>query len=325
MRRRRVVSIILSIAGFVLLAWLIRKTGIEKVRDGLLTVGWGFGVILALSFTRFVLRSYAWMLLLEHPAPLRAAVAATISGDALGNVTPLGLAASEPAKSVYLTAHAPATHSFAALTAENFFYSVSVAIYICIGGVALLSAFTLSPAVRIYGCISLAAMGLVLGTAAWIALRKPAAASALIARVPSRRVAGLLERVQQLEARAYGAVARHDAPIGRVVLVEAVFHLVSLAECWYTLWLLTGASQLLAALAFDSVNRVINVAFRVIPFRWGVDQAAASAVADSVGVRPDVAIVLALVRTSRLIVWAAVGFVIWARNGARKDGSRLGA
>ncbi len=52
--------------------------------------------------------------------PLGRAVAATISGDALGNVTPLSLLVSEPVKAMYLDAGPGSSRSLAALTAENF-------------------------------------------------------------------------------------------------------------------------------------------------------------------------------------------------------------
>ena len=94
-----------------------------------------------LSFLRFLMRAVAWRALLGEPAPLSAALAATISGDALGNITPFGLAASEPAKAFYLGRHLDPQRAFAALAAENFFYSVSVAVYVIAGVVAMLSTF----------------------------------------------------------------------------------------------------------------------------------------------------------------------------------------
>ena len=49
-------------------------------------------------------------------------------GDALGDITPFGLAASEPGQAFYIGRHLNRRRAFAALAAENFFYSVSVAV-----------------------------------------------------------------------------------------------------------------------------------------------------------------------------------------------------
>src|SRR5262245_18598930 len=105
------------------------------------------------------------MALTPARVPLAAAVAATISGDALGNITPLGLAASEPPKALYLRRYGPPSQLLASLTAENFFYSVSVAIYIVVGGACLLEFFSLPEAVRTAGLVATLGMALVLAGA----------------------------------------------------------------------------------------------------------------------------------------------------------------
>jgi hypothetical protein len=318
MNRRRLTSIVLTLAGVGLLVGLVYQTGTARIAGGFKSVGWGFAGILALSFARFFLRSFAWATLLPASVPLRATIAATISGDAIGNVTPLGLAASEPAKSVYLSAHMPPAQSFAALTAENFFYSISVALYISVSGIALLAAFPLDATLRLAGIIVLAAMGVVLVGSTWVALRQPTLLSAIIRRVPSSRIASVLTRVQQFEVETYRAARITGARLARLIAAEVVFHFLSFLEAWYTLWLLTGRSAPLAALVLDGVNRFIKAAFKVIPMGVGVDQAAAIALAQAVSVPPDQALTLALVRFLRLIVWAAVGFAIWTRTGARR-------
>src|SRR4029453_12320710 len=114
-------------------------------------------------------RSYAWISLIPGDAPLGRATAATISGDALGNLTPLGLAVSEPAKAVYLGSRVDSTQAFAALTAENFFYSISVALYIVLGVVAMLVTFQhLDYSLRMAGIVALGLMGVILLAAGWI-------------------------------------------------------------------------------------------------------------------------------------------------------------
>nr|PZN82490.1 MAG: hypothetical protein DIU54_15140 [Acidobacteriota bacterium] len=103
-RRRVTLTLLLAAAGVAVLAWTIDRLGLDAadLRAGLADVGWWFVAILLLSFVRFVLRARAWVELTGLPIPLRDALAATISGDAIGNLTPLGLIASEPSKALYL-------------------------------------------------------------------------------------------------------------------------------------------------------------------------------------------------------------------------------
>ena len=116
----------------------------------------------------------------------RRALAATISGDALGNLTPLSLIVSEPAKAMYLAGPAGAARALAALTAENFFYTVSVAIYIMLGTAAMLEAFALPDAVARAGIAALVIMAVVLAAAGWLAWQRPSVVSASLARLPYR-------------------------------------------------------------------------------------------------------------------------------------------
>lgn len=314
--RRLALTLVLLAAGFAILAWTVRRLELtaSDIQEGFANIGFWFAAILALSFARFALRAHAWIVLTGLPIPLRAAVAATISGDALGNVTPLGLAASEPAKALYLRRYADPAQTLAALVAENFFYSVSVALYVILAAGAMFVFFDLPPSVRVAGQVSLAAMGAVLIGAAWLAWRQPAVASSLLARLPIRRLAALSQRVQQFEQQTYGAVTHRGGAFATVVACEIGFHIVSLVECWLTFWLLAGETSLVPALVFDGFNRVVNVVFKHLPLRMGVEESGTALLAGAIGLVPHHGFMLGIVRKVRMIVWAAVGLALWTRR-----------
>lgn len=316
--RRAAITLLLLAAGFAILWWTVRQLELtpEDIGDGFSKVGWWFVAILALSFARFVLRARAWIALTGLPIPLRSAVAATISGDALGNVTPFGLAASEPAKALHLRRHADPSRTLPALIAENFFYSVSVALYVILAAGAMFVFFDLPPAVRVAGHVSLASMAIVLVGAAWLAWRKPSIASALVARVPGRRAAALAGRVRSFEHDIYGAVAHEGRPLSTVVACQVGFHVLSLIECWLTFWLLAGSTSLVPALVFDGFNRVVNVVFKHLPLRVGVEEGGTALLAAAIGLSAHDGFMLGIVRKVRMIVWAAVGLALWARAGS---------
>jgi hypothetical protein len=332
-RRPTFVGVLLAAAGLALLVWQVRLVGLDHIADGFRAVGWqGFLAILLLSLFRFTARSLAWITLMTRRVPLASATAATISGDALGNLSFLSLLVSEPAKAFYVTRHAPAAEAFAALTAENFFYSVSVAAVILGGTITLLATFVLPDAFRFMVWVSLAVMGGVLAMAIWLAhkrppltvwVRKAMMRMATLARLKPRPTSRLLDKLQGLETQTYSALSTSPARLGTVLACEVAFHAASVTEAWLTLTMLQGSASLgkasfLNAFLLDTVNRLINVVFRAVPMRVGVDEVTTSGFAEMLGLGSASGLTLALVRKARMLFWAGVGLALLGRRAIRR-------
>lgn len=311
-------GVLLFGVGLALFVWTVRhlELRLDDVSRAFGRIGWWFAVILALTVARFALRTAAWLTLSTSEVPFGAALAATISGDALGNVTPLGVVASEPAKAMYLRRHGEPSRLLASLFAENFFYSVSVALYVILASGAMLLLFQhLDPAIHLSGVLALSAMGTVLAGAAWLAWQQPAMASAVLGRLPITRLRSLIERVRLFEQDTYGAAGPGGRRLALVSACEIGFHLLSLVESWLTFWLLTGVTAIAPALVYDGFNRVVNILFKMIPARMGVEETGTAFLAEAIGyTRPD-GFLLALVRKVRMLVFAAVGMVLWGKRG----------
>ena len=325
MSRCALVAGVATAAGTALLIWQIQRTGLDRISAGFAAVTWwGFLTILVLSLGRFLARSVAWTTLLPGRQPLGTALAATISGDAVGSLTPLGLVVSEPAKAMYLSGPAGSARTLAALAAENFFYSVSVAIYVVLGTAAMLEAFSLPVEIVRAGIVALVLMAAVLAAAAWLAWQRPAVASALLSRLPVRGLDSVVARVRDFEIQMYGSVGREGGRLGGVIACETSFHVLSFLEAWLTLWLLTGQSLPIQAFVLDTFQRVVNIVFRIVPLGLGVTQVGSELVARAIGLQPAVGLTLSLVVTARRLVWAALGMLLLlkrlrggdARNGA---------
>jgi hypothetical protein len=312
--RRTVLTLLALSAGAALLVWQVHQLGVERITSGLSHVGWGFILILVLSLLRFVARSIAWTTLIGQPVPIGRAVAATIGGDALGNVTPLSLLVSEPVKAMYLDGGPGSSRSLAALTAENFFYSVSVGIYVTLGTAAMLRAFPLPSEIHVAGITALALMAVVLAVAAWTAWQKPALASSVLSQLSFGKLAAVVDRVRDFEVQTYGSVGRQGGRLGVVLLCETVFHVLSFLETWLTVWIVTGVSAPLAAFVLDTFNRIVNIVAKMIPLRLGVDQVTSERVAVAIGLGPAIGTLVSLIRTGRMMIWAAVGLLLLTRR-----------
>jgi hypothetical protein len=323
MSLRRVASVVAVFVGVTLLVWQVRRTGSAEIARGLSAVGvWGAVSILLLSWLRFVARSTGWVALISSDTPPGRALAAVIAGDAAGNLTPLSMVVSEPAKAALLGWSVPsvgAGGALAALAAETFFFGVSVAIYVILGTAALLFTYDMDAPMRTAGLVTLAAMTIALLVAVWMALRKPTVVGSVLARVPLPGIRVLADRVRTFERTAYGTTTHPGARVGVVASAALAFHALSYAEMWLTLWLITGESLPVATFILDTVGRLTNVLFKVIPLQIGVLQVGSELVARAIGLAPGVGVLVSLVRTLRVMVWTTVGLMIWARVGKYRE------
>ena len=300
----------------------MRRAGVSDVIEGVTSVGWGFLVVLGLSGLRFALRALAWTMCVEPSDQLRFrdTFEATLAGDALGNMTPLGLLISEPAKVVLLARPERATHSLAALAIENLFYALSVALVLAAGLLALVMRLGTGTAWWIAGVVLVG--GLVLGVVAAHAViwRSVSLAGRWHAALGDGWRGGWIDAalswLGRLEARVHAAYPRTRAGVTPVALLEGAFHAAALAETYVVLMLVSGSTPTwLDAFLFESVNRLIMAAFKFVPLRVGVDEAGTGLFAELLQFGTTTGVTMAVIRKARMLWWLGVGVPILMRRG----------
>jgi len=330
MARRWLVTAIAVAAGVALLVWQVQRTGAANIAHGLAAVGlWGAGGILVLSLLRFTARSTGWAALIPADTPPGRALAAMIAGEAVGSLTPLSFVVSEPTKAAYLGASLEAVGTkgaLAALAAETFFFGVSVGIYVMAGAAALLYAYPIEHDLQIAGAAALGLTAAGLCLAAVLAWRKPRVVSGVLERTariilpaPGGFISGVIDHVRAFEHLAYGSTGHPGARIGIVILAATTFHILSFLELWLTIWLITGESQPAAAFILDTVGRLTNVLFKMIPLQLGVLQVGSEMVGRAIGLAPGVGVTVSLVRTVRVLFWSVIGLGLLAEEARAKS------
>jgi hypothetical protein len=286
-------------------------------------VGWGFVAIVAIAAARILARAVAWRLCLDRrdarALRTRDAFAAGLCAEAVGSLTPLGLLASEPAKAAWVRDTIPFGRAMAAVAIENVLYSISVAVVIAAGTIALLLSFNLPEGLRYASELSLALVAgvlLALVASMWLAVRRLALFGALADRLPGARGAAVSARVRRLERQAHDAVRLTQGRLPRIAALEAAFHAGGVAEAYITVWLLTGGPPaLLAAFILETANRMVNVVFRFVPLRVGVDEAGTALAAGVLALGAATGVTLAVVRKARVLCLSAAGVALMLRRG----------
>ena len=125
--------------GVALFVYYVQRVGVGEIATGIGRLGWLFLVVVALGGLRFAVRGMAWRGCLEgaHRLTPGRAFQAVVAGDTLGNLTPLSLLISEPAKALFVRDREPVSRTLAALAIENLFYTLSAALVIAGGALAL--------------------------------------------------------------------------------------------------------------------------------------------------------------------------------------------
>jgi hypothetical protein len=334
-RRLAPLGIIFALLGLLLFAYFIKKAGLTEIVAGIRRLGAGFALILAISSVRHLVRSLAWTRCFEPPYRLRFrdALAARLMGDALGNIIPLAsVAVSEPSKAVFVKDRVPLIAGLSALAVENIFYSLSVALFILSGTTTLLLTFSLPKALR-YATMGALATTLVILPLGYLVIRREwKFLSGALGRLSNRGIARkwmtkMTPRAETLEQRVYGFYKRNQSSFLIIFALELVFHLTGVAEIYTTLTYISPiAPTFLTAFILESVNRIINVAFKFVPLRTGVDEAGTGMLSKVLGFTTTIGVTLAIVRKARDIFWAAVGVALMFYKGfsLRRMGEEVG-
>lgn len=343
--RFAVLNLLAAAIGAALLVFTVRRVGWSNVVGGVSSVGWWFLLVVVLGASRMAFRARAWMVCANSGAGLRAPVDSTglageaslvqgrpgsgelsfghafgaiLAADAMGNLTPLGLLASEPTKILMTRSEITTVNSVASVAIENAFYIASVASVLLTGTWFFFQRAEVPPGLQLVAQIVVVSIVVIGVVAVWAARSQPAILSRLaplVSRLASKSAVPA-DAVREVESRIYGVLQWPIGRIGHVLWWEAAFHVAAVAEVWLVLRLLPGGERttLVDAFLMESAGRFVMIAFKFVPYRLGIDEAGSGAVAQVLGLNPVTGVTLALVRRLRIIFLNIFGLIRLARR-----------
>jgi hypothetical protein len=304
----RPLAVVGTVAGVLLFVFALQAAGPRQILGQLRQIGYGFLAVLALSACRMAVRAKAWSLCVEDEERFTFAQAfnAFVTGDAVGNVMPLGPLASEGTKALLSRRTMSTPAAFSSVVLENIFYSISVAVVVTIGTLAFLLGYRpTNAALTITLALGVTALAAIV--AVWWLLRSQP-------RLLSRFLKH--DAVRTAEDQVFAFAATRPARIGQILALELAFHVAAVVEIYVLLVLLIAHTDrtVLMALILGTVERLITVAFKFVPLRLGVDQVGSGSIADLLGIGSSIGVTIATVRTARNLFWAAIGLFMLART-----------
>jgi hypothetical protein len=186
--------------------------------------------------------------------------------------------------------------------------------------IALLLTFDLPAAVRNGAWASLAAIGLGFVVTALLLWRQPALVRRVLAHLVPK-TSRLQDRVGQLhglEEQIYTFAVRRRRVLVPLVAVETMFHVLGVLEVHWTWWLIQGAAPpIMTSFIFEGANRLVQVLFKFVPLRTGVDELTTGGFTQMLGFGAALGTTLAIVRKIRTIAWVLVGTTLLVRRTLR--------
>jgi len=315
-RRFAPLGVIFGLLGLLLFAYFVSRAGVGDIASNIQRLGAGFLLILGVSSIRYVVRALAWIRCVERPyqLPFRDAFAARVMGDALGNIIPfVSFAVSEPSKAVFVKDRVPLMVGFSALAIENIFYALSVALFIFSGTATLLLMFALPKGLRYASIAALATTVVLIPIVLLIMRSQTRFLSGIVGFLGAKK---LKPRAESLEDRIYGFYVNSQRSFLSIFALEMGFHAAGILEVFITLSFISPvAPTLTQAFILESVNRIINIAFKFIPLRAGVDEGGTGQVSKVLGFARGIGETLAIVRKGRDIFWSLVGLLLIWKKG----------
>lgn len=330
MFRSKLSHIIVALVGVALLIFTVQRVGgWPAVVSGIASVGWWFILVIFLGAARMACRARAWVVCAKQTGTrnrepgagrlsFNHAFAAVLAGDAAGNLTPLGVLASEPTKILLSRTRISTVSSIASVAIENAFYIGSVGIVLLAGTWIFLQRADVPAGLEQISEAILVVVAITGVIGIWAARTRPAVLSRLAPLVTklAGRSDAPADAVREVESRIYGVLQWPATRILHVASWEALFHVLAVAEVWMVLRLLPGGGQITLVDAFllESAGRFVTIAFKFVPYRLGIDEMGSGAVAQVLGLPPATGVTLALVRRLRILVINAFGVVRLVRS-----------
>src|SRR5262247_2119327 len=251
--RSRLLAVISALIGLALFIYVIKQTGLSEIASNLRSLGAGVLLILAISSTRYLSRSLAWLRCM-NPEERRVGVwalwRARLAGEAVGDLT-FGPVVAEPMRLIALGDRLSLSSGISSLAVENIAYAVSSCLMVMAGTVALLAGFGLNESMRTAALIALAVVvALVAAPVVTISRRWKigsgllSALAGFVAHDETRRgrIEAKIVRLREFEDYVFDFYAKRPRDFFILMLCQAAFHLAGAVEIYLTLRLIDRKS-----------------------------------------------------------------------------------
>jgi hypothetical protein len=301
MRKARILS---GAIGAAALAVLVYRIGLEDIAAQVRSLGVVLPVVFVAGAMRILLQTRAWATALSAEGihvPQSRLVAVRFASQAAGYLAALGPVVSEPAKFVFLRKSGGVAAATATLVETGIFWLTTVILGLA-GACA--AAFLIADARVVWAAAAVFAVAFAL-----LVTRRSLLAP--LVRAEGSRTPQWLRSAEQVELRIRSFRDRHPRATQKILALDSIAQLLTLAEVAAVLWASGIRVSVLHVLAIEAAGRIVKILGAWIPGRIGVDEGGAAASFALLGLPSAAGLMLAVARRLRDVSWCAAG-ILWA-------------
>ncbi len=317
MKPLHAIKLFFLLAGFVVLFYLFRSLGIEKVMGQIYQMGWGLAVILCFPIIiQHVLFVFGWQLSFSGKAfRFWELFQVNLLGEAFNYITPSGQMGGEPLKAMSLRKELGGVQALSSVVAAKTGKTVSMAVFVLLGVLFTIPNFNLSPELTKAVMSSLAVFVLLCLTLFFVQQKGLfGSVTRLLEKVPflSSRIKEKIGHFDLVDQGLKGFYRGQKGKFFMAMFVYGCGWMIGAVEIYLILYLLGIPVTWSAALAIEALSIIITAVFFFVPGGLGIQEGGKVFIFQLLGMDPAAGMALGLVRRLRELTWVALGLVIFA-------------
>ena len=322
--------------GALLFAYLVWRAGPAKLRENIVTLGWGFTWVLALTGISHVARTWAWRITLgDHREKISfpRLFGLRLGAEAAGQLGILGQTFGDSFRVSQLNSQMPMASGLASVTLDRGLYIVTSIVVTIAGILAALCMLSLTHALRLYAAVfafTLIAVLLLMLIAARNRWPVFSGSARVIGRIPSLK--NWIEKeyllIQSVETRLFDFHHHTPKAFWSSFCLNLASHCMAISEVCLVLWLMGVKISFLSALVIEALTKLVNVIGNVNPGNIGTYEGGNMLIGKMFGMSGATGLALGLTRRLRSLFWAGVGIIclfVLTRPKKRRDSDSRGS
>jgi phosphatidylglycerophosphate synthase len=303
--------------GLLLLVYLVWRAGPSKVLEGIVSVGWGLVLVLALAGLSQVVRTWAWRVTLldarNRPSFARM-LALRLGSEAAGQVGVFGQVFGDTWRVAELGAELPLAKRITSIALDRSLFTLS-STTVTIAGIASVAFLLPLPgkiatyaSIFVFALMASVLLCVVAVRRRWAVLSCVAGSLGRLGRI-GRWVESKRETIQSVENGLLDFFHYSPVAFWKSFTLQMLGQVAAVAEVYLILQFMGRHAGFSSALAIEGLTKLLNVIGLINPGNAGTYEGGNMLLVKLAGMGGAAGLTLSLVRRARALFWAAVGAI----------------